>query len=182
MKIIALRGLPGSGKSYLAQKMMEQIPGLVVISVDQYKVEFNKNNPGQPFRAALQYSYKQALEKLERLSIENNPPVVVIEELFCDAEFVKSLQAFCEANNVSISWFQIERPMDQLLRVEMDRKRKIKNPPEVMKELETEIKAIRPEGEVIISNQGGLEFDEEIMRLVQIIKESDEPRKEIKLV
>lgn len=164
MKIIALRGLPGSGKSYIAEKIRSQTESIEIINVDKYKLEFRKNNPDVSFGEALKYSYEQALLRLGQMHKENSEVLVVIEELFNDAGFVKSVQDFCRTNGVSIAWYYIERSIEDLLMIEETRQRRIKNSREDFEKLKEEIERIEIPDEITIVNDGRTESIEEIIR------------------
>ncbi len=181
MKIIVLRGLPGSGKGTVAESLKPLVGAVEVIEADNYKREYRRSNPGTPFLEALDYCYKKTLERLEELSKEGQAETVIVEELFNDGEFVKAVQDFAERNNVPIFWFYVRREMEQLLKVENERKREIKNPREVLEELQKEIEDIRIDGEVTIDNNGPMEdLDKEVARVVSLT-EMTEPTKELKL-
>lgn len=179
MKIIAIRGLPGSGKGTVAKILSRQISGAKIICVDEYKKAFQV--AGGHFIDSLKYSYQKTLEVLTQL-YKDDEGMVIIEELFNDAEFVKVVQDFGTKNGVAVYWFCLKRPIEQLLDVENKRKRKIKNSREDLEKLEREINEIRIDDEVSINNDSSeANLENEVEPIVDLLGKSDELTQELKL-
>lgn len=153
MKLIILRGLPGSGKSVIAGKLGEQL-NKSVVSGDVFKLEFMKNNCD--FKEACQLACAKVFEKIKELFNERNK-IIIIEELFHNRDFFNKIKNFCEKNNIEIKSFYIKRDLDKLLEVEKNRERKIKNTKEDFEKLKKELDEIKIENEVIIDNNNGVE-------------------------
>ncbi|MDD2935400.1 MAG: AAA family ATPase [Candidatus Pacebacteria bacterium] len=153
MKLIILRGLPGCGKSTIAEILSENLECSVVYG-DFFKREFLVKNKN--FQEACEYSYKKIFEEVEKYA-EKKEEVVIIEELFDNKEFVERIKNFCRENNIQIYWFYIKRELEKLLEVEQKRDRKIKNTVDDFKKLQDSLNEIKNEGEIVVDNNGNIE-------------------------
>jgi 2-phosphoglycerate kinase len=147
--IIFIRGIPGSGKTSIADKLGEKT-GRKVIHVDDFKKEMMTQNPKAFFtEEVIPYSYKKTLEALEKYKGED----LIIEEIFKNKDFVRSVLDFCDKNNISYKWFIITRDIKKILEVNESRTRKVKNTLESLEKMQGEIDAMKIEGEVVIKNE-----------------------------
>ncbi len=147
--IIFLRGLPGTGKTVISNKLA-QILRCEVIHVDDFKGELMKRKPGANFlKEVVPYSYERTLDKLSK----HKGSDVVVEEIFRNEGFVQRVMNFCDQNKIKATWFKITRDRKFLLEVDDKRTRKIKNDEETLMRMEDQIHSIRIDGEVLIDNQ-----------------------------
>ncbi|MCK5285638.1 MAG: AAA family ATPase [Candidatus Pacebacteria bacterium] len=160
MELIILRGLPGCGKSTIAEKLGGRLDAPVVFG-DFFKREFMKSNSSFENKEMYQYSYIKIFEKIKEL-FENGNKRIITEELFNDKNLVDKIKEFCKENNINIKSFFIERDIEKLLEIEESRERKIKNTKVDFEKLEKEIIEIEIEDEIILNNnkkiEGSLEF------------------------
>ncbi|MBU4536787.1 zeta toxin family protein [Patescibacteria group bacterium] len=141
MKLIILRGLPGCGKSIIAEKLGEKLDN-PVIHGDFFKREYMKNNSDFKNSDVYQYSYNKIFEKIKDL-FKSGEKFLIVEELFNDKDLVEKIKDHCLENNIEIKSFFIQRDLEKLLALEEVRGRKIKNTQEDFKKLEKEIKDIK---------------------------------------
>lgn len=157
MKIIFLRGLPGSGKTKLANRLAEQLSA-EVLHVDELKVEAKKNLELWP--EARQKAYNQTLDYFTDAK-NRGVDIVICEELMADTEFVKRLETFCRENQIEAFWYRIDREMTKLLELENSPERvnrSPKNSEEDFKRLSREIEGIVVPGEIVINNNDTLDI------------------------
>ena len=88
MKLIILRGLPGTGKTIIAKKLTQQIQNSIVIHVDEFKIDYRKLNKDCKFIDACKHSYKKTIKKLSSIT---DKEIAIIEELFYDSNFVNKI-------------------------------------------------------------------------------------------
>jgi adenylate kinase family enzyme len=153
MKLIILRGLPGCGKTTLANKIGQEA-GAPVIHGDDFKLEYMRIE--RDFKKALQYSYDKILENIKSY-ISNDEKVVVVEELFNDQNLVNNILQVCKEHNIDTHWFRVKRDLDKLLETEAKRDRKIKNTLEDFQKLEQELDSIKIDNETILENNSAIE-------------------------
>lgn len=147
--ILFLRGLPGTGKTTIANVLAAQLQWDVV-HVDALKKEYMEAHPGADFRTVVvPASYDKALEVLQGYTFKN----VIVEEVFRDEAFVRRVLDFCDQNNVQYQWFKIIRDKEHLLEVNDERRRAIQNNPAILDSMERKMNAIVLEGEIDIHNQ-----------------------------
>lgn len=181
MKLIILRGLPGSGKTELANKLGSGL-GAEVLHIDDFKIQVRKDFPGQftwpEIRAK---AYDETLRYLTEAEARG-VALLVCEELFLDKDLVGRFIKFCEEREVEASWFRVERDLDKLLELEQTperARRPVHNSREDFENLDREIKEIIIPGERVIDNNGDLmETLFEIENLLKI----ESPACEIKTV
>ena len=148
MKIIFIRGLPGTGKTTISKLLKEKLSA-EIIYVDNFKLE--AISEGASVKDSRKIAYIKTLQILESY-IKKNPKYLILEEIISDLSFFNQLQNFIKNNNLTAYWFRIERPLEELLRVESDRKRKVKNTKKDLTELNKKIGDIKIEKEVIAQN------------------------------
>ncbi|MEI8339388.1 MAG: AAA family ATPase [bacterium] len=153
MKLIILRGLPGCGKTTLANKIGLEA-GAPIIHGDDFKLEYMKIE--RDFKKALQYSYDKITENIKEY-ISKDEKVVVVEELFNDQTLVNNIIQISKENNIDTHWFRIKRDLDKLLETEAKRERKVKNTLEDFQKLEKELDNIIIEGEVVLENNSNID-------------------------
>jgi len=146
MKIIFIRGLPGTGKTVVAEILNKIFIDSEIILVDKFKLQAMKK--GKSFEESLEIAYKKALEKLNSLDKE----YIIVEELIHDKDFCKDLNNFINKTKSHAYWFRLLRPIEKLLEVEKDRKRKIKNSREDFDKLKRDIESCQIEDEHLIKN------------------------------
>ncbi|MBU1046682.1 hypothetical protein KKH36_02800 [Patescibacteria group bacterium] len=160
MKLIILRGLPGCGKSVIAEKLGEKLDNPVIYG-DFFKREYMKDNPEFVNKDVYQYSYDKIFEKIKDL-FESGEETVIVEELFNDVDLLGKIENFCRENIIEIKAFFIQRDLEKLLELEETRGRKVKNTKEDFGKLEKEIRDNEIEGEIIMDNnktlEGSVEF------------------------
>lgn len=149
MKLIIIRGIPGTGKTKISEILGKIIVDSEIIRGDNFKIQAMKNK--KTFAESLEISYKKILFKLESL-YKNKRKIVIVEEVLCSKEFYDKLHNFIVKTKSEALWFRLTRPIGKLLEVESKRKRKIKNSEEDLIKLSRELDLIKIEGEVIIKN------------------------------
>ena len=160
---IFIRGLPGSGKTTISNKLAEQLHW-DVIHVDHYKTEFiSQNQDAYITKEFIPYSHKKTLEKLS--DIKNN---VIIEELFWNNDFIQALLSFCKKNNIQYQWFKLIRDKKTLLSI----KRKIRNTFKDFETMEKQIDDIKIKDEIIINNQNTDETIKQILTFIDKVTET----------
>lgn len=159
MKLIVLRGLPGSGKTELADRLAAEF-GASVLHVDYFKTQIRKDFPDQfSWPEVRAKAYDEALRYLAEEE-KKGTPIIICEELFRDKDFVERLMNFCQENGVETKWFRIERGLEKLMELEQSParvKRPIHNSREDFEMLDKEIKDIIISGEEVVDNNGELE-------------------------
>ena len=153
-KLIILRGLPGCGKSIIAEKLSEKLNSMVIYG-DSFKREFMISNIDFKNKDVYEYAHNKILKELKKMFAKGKE-LVIIEELFENKNFVNSLKDFCDKNEVEIQWFYIQRDLEKLLEIENKRERKIKNTIKDFKKLQKDLEDIKNEGEIIVDNNGDL--------------------------
>ena len=153
MKLIILRGLPGCGKSTIAEKLSKKFDSKVIYG-DSFKLECLKRNNN--FKEACEYSYEKIFEEVKKY-FNQKEEILIIEELFFDKDLVEKIKDFCKENNIKIFWFYIQKDLEKLLEIENKRERSKKNTTEDFKNIQKDLDSIKNEGEIIVDNNGSLE-------------------------
>ncbi|TRZ78014.1 AAA family ATPase [bacterium] len=148
MKIIFIRGLPGTGKTTIANLLKTEL-SVKVICVDNFKLEAVSN--GANVKDSRKIAYKKTLEVLE-LYIKQDPQYIIVEEIIYNSLFFDQLQTFVKNSNSDAYWFRIERPLEELLKIESGRNRKVKNTRENFMELNEGMDNIKIKKEIFIRN------------------------------
>ncbi len=162
--IIFLRGLPGCGKTTIADNLVEKLKW-EVLHVDDIKGELMKQKPQASFvEEIVPASYKLALERLQSYQTKN----VIVEEMFRNKDFVQQVLDFCHNNNIKYQWFKIWRDKKLINQVNDERKRKVKNTPKVIEMMEQQINNIKIAGEVEVENKDIAESIDLIVGLVSV--------------
>lgn len=154
MKLILIRGLPGTGKTSVAEILKKELENSEVINVDNFKLEAMNN--GENFESAKKFAYEETLKKLYEFYLMEKD-FVIIDEIFCDREFVSKLYSFINKTKSKPYWFRLLRKLKNLLEVEKGRNRKIKNNIEDFKKLKKDIESLKLSNEGLIVNED-LEF------------------------
>lgn len=183
MKLIILRGLPGSGKTELSNRLASEL-GAVVVHVDSLKLDIRQEFPGMSRSEIREKAYGRTIQKLKELK-ENDVSIVICEELMCDATFVNRLEGFCRDYRVESSWLRIDRSIEKLLELENSQERssrEVRNSEENLEKLDQEIKAIKIPEEVVIDNNG--EWTETLTEIKRSLNNDArrEPAGEIKMI
>jgi adenylate kinase family enzyme len=156
--IIFIRGIPGSGKTVIADKLAEKI-GWKVIHIDDFKKEFSDKNPKAFFiEEVVPYSYKKTLEILENYKNEN----IIVEEIFRNRDFVQQISDFCDKNNITNRWFNIVRDIKKVLETNEMRNRKVKNMAKTLESMRQQIDDVKIEKEITINNEN---IDESVQKI-----------------
>lgn len=146
--IIFLRGLPGSGKTTIADLLGKRL-GWLVVHVDESKTEYMNAHPDASFKdEVVPHAQKIFMEKLESYKDED----LVVEETFWIENFVINILEFCEINRINSKWFLIERDMSQILETNEARTRRIKNTPSGLQNMSNRMKDIKIDGEIVVDN------------------------------
>lgn len=161
MKLIILRGLPGSGKSELSNRIAKKLKNSKVICVDELKIKFK--NKGFSWTDSRKKSYDLTIKKIKTHN-KNKISYLIIEEILCDKIFYKSLK---KSSKNKKYWFLIERNFEDLLKVEEERKREIKNSLRDLKYLDKEIKKIKIPNEIVIDNK---EIEKSVNEIIKKVK------------
>ena len=148
MKVIFVRGLPGTGKTIIAKILKEVFFNSEIISVDKLKIQALKSK--FTFSEANKIAFEKAMKKLYKLS--KTKEVIIFEEMICNKEFYQELNNFIKGTRCNSYWFRITRKLNHLLIVESKRKRKIKNTEKDFSDLKKEIEMIKIKGEHKIKN------------------------------
>ncbi len=148
MKIIIIRGLPGTGKTIVSKILGKIFFNSEVICVDKLKIQAMKK--GYNFEKSQKIAYKQTLKRL--YSIYDKKNYIIIEELICDKDFYNELRDFVDKTKSEDYWFRLLRPLEKLLEVEAGRKRKIKNSKEDLDKLREDIENCKIEDEHWVKN------------------------------
>jgi hypothetical protein len=156
MRIIAIRGIAGSGKTELANNLASKLDA-EVLHVDWLKSALKKNFPEKGWPEIRALAYDKALKQIEEFRLQN-VKALVVEELFIDSHFVSSVQKFCESNAIPLQFIRVERSIEQLLEAERGRaERPIENSRQDLEDMEQQLDAIKISGERIIRNNGSIE-------------------------
>ena len=154
MKLVILRGLPGCGKSTIAEELSNKLNSQVIYG-DSFKREFMIANSDFKNEEVYLYSYDKITEEIERY-FDQKEKLVVVDELFDNKEFVGRVKSFCKESNIEIFWFYIQRDFEKLLETEHQRERKIKNTIEDFKSLQNSLDKIKNEEEVFVDNNNDI--------------------------
>lgn len=183
MKLIILRGLPGSGKTELSERLATEL-GASVLHIDDFKTQIRKDFPGQfSWPEVRVKAYDEALRYLSEEE-KKGTALIICEELFLDKEFVERLMSFCQENGVEAKWFKIERDLEKLMELEQSpvrAKRPVHNSKEDFERLDREIRGILIPEEEVVENNG--ELTESLNKIKERIKDGflpDEPGSEIR--
>jgi len=155
MKLIILRGLPGCGKSTIAEKLKERL-NIPVVFGDTFKRNFMKQNSNSENEDVFQYAYDKIFKKIKEL-FEIGEEIVIVEELFNDKDLIQQIQSFCKEKDIEVKSFLIKRDLEKLLEVEEGRERKIKNTKEDFENLRKELEDVNIENEIVVNNNGVIE-------------------------
>ena len=173
MELVVIRGLPGTGKSLVADELAKRMEGTEAIHVDNFKQEAmgwlkDKHDGVKESRI---YAYNKAIERLKELySLGKNG---IVEELVCDAGFFIDLMNFSKREKVRPYWFRIERPLEELLEVEKGRKRKVKNSYLDFEMLRSEIDKLKADGEVYLVNSKDVSIDRTVSKILKAIEDKN---------
>jgi shikimate kinase len=160
--IIFLRGLPGSGKTTIAKELAEKL-NTELISIDKYKKELMSEKPEANFvKEIVPESYKRAL-----LELKNKKDNLIVEEVFRNKEFVSNIEELCNQENINAIWFKITRTMEDIITTNNERKRGIKNTPEVLEMMNTQLNEIKIKNEIEIKNVSIDESVDTILKTIQ---------------
>ena len=149
MKLIFIRGLPGSGESYVAESLTSKLENCAYVKVDDFKLGYMKSGASIPDSRRL--AYAKTISELQRLQ-KQKKDYVVVEELMCDPDFVRDLQNFARKTNSQSYWFRLKRSLTRLLETESRRDRRVKNSLDDFRKLEEDIGSCPVEGEIIVEN------------------------------
>lgn len=148
MKVIVIRGLPGVGKTVVSE-ILEEIFEAEVIHVDNFKLKEMKS--GKSVEKSREIAYEQALKKLYLL-YKKNRDYIILEEIIHEKDFLGKLYKFVNETMSQAYWFRLMRPIEKLLEVESNRKRRIKNTKEDLFKLKQDIESCKIKGECWIKN------------------------------
>lgn len=148
MKLIILRGLPGTGKTIIAKILKKIFFNSEIISIDKLKIQALKSK--YSFLKANKIGFEKSMQELSKLS--KTKEVIILEEIICNKKFYHELNNFIKDMECELYWFRITRKLNHLLAVESKRKRKIKNTKKDFLNLKKEIEMIEIKSEHKIKN------------------------------
>ena len=149
MKTIFIRGVPGVGKTTIANILGQILPNSQVIHVDEFKIKEMKT--GKSFEESRKIAYEKTLDKLYSLSSQDFV-YITLEELICDKDFLEGLIEFLNKTKSHAYWFRLMKPLNKLLEIESNRKRKLKNTKEDFCKLKQDIESLKIKNEYLIKN------------------------------
>lgn len=149
MKLIIIRGAPGTGKTLVSNILEQILPNSKVVHVDEFKVKATRQ--GKSIEESQKIAYEKTLEKLREL-YHQNLTYIILEELIYQRDFLNELQRFLYKTKDKAFWFRLLRPLNKLLEVESKRKREIKNSEEDLSKLKQSIELLEIKGEYRIKN------------------------------
>jgi len=164
MKVIFIRGLPGTGKTIASEILGKILVNSKVICVDKFKLQAMKK--GESFEEGEERAYKKTLEKLNSF-YEQNRKEIIIEGVIIDEGFYNELRYFVNKTKSEDYWFRLLRPLEKLLEVEASRKRKIKNSKEDFDKLREDIENCKIEEEHWIKND---DLALSIKKILEVVK------------
>ena len=149
MKLIFIRGLPGTGKTSIAEILKEHLPNSEIITVDYFKLGAMKD--GENFENAKRLAYRETIRKLNEFYLMQKD-FIIVDELICEKKFFMKLREFLDKTNSKSYWFRITRKLKYLLEIEAERDRKIKNSIEDFEKLKKDIEKLKIPNEVLLKN------------------------------
>lgn len=149
MKTIFIRGIPGTGKTIVSEILEKIFPNSEIICVDDFKLKAMKD--GKSFEESQKIAYEQTLKELH-LFHKQNKNDVILEEIICEKDFLDKLNWFLYETQTKAYWFRLMRKVKELLKVESNRNRQIKNTQEDLFKLKQEIESLKIENEYLIKN------------------------------
>ncbi|MFH1151738.1 MAG: hypothetical protein V1788_01280 [Nanoarchaeota archaeon] len=147
MKLILIRGVPGTGKTKVANILGQILQNSQVIHVDNFKVKAMKK--GKTFKEAQEIAYDDVLDKLGLFQDKKH---IILEEIVCDKTFWNRINRFYHESKADFYGFRLLRKIDELLEVESQRKRKVKNTKEDFSKLKQDIESLKVPREHLIKN------------------------------
>jgi len=151
MKLIMLRGLPGCGKSTIAEKLENDF-NVKVVYGDVFKREFIENNIDYKNKDAYEYSYVKIFETINTL-FNSGEKIIICEELFNSEKLINKIVKYCAKNEIELVSFIIERNIDLLLKNEHLKDRKIKNTKEDFVKIKSELNNVHIKNETVVNNK-----------------------------
>jgi len=156
MRVIFIRGLPGTGKTIVSEILGKIFLNSEVICVDKFKLQAMKKGEifeeGEEIDKRIEkIAYKKTLGKLNSF-YEQNRKDIIIEGVIIDRSFYDELRDFINKTKSKDYWFRLLRPLEKLLEVEAGRKRKIRNSKEDFDKLREDIENCKIENEYWIKN------------------------------
>ena len=145
MKLIILRGVPGCGKTTIAEVLLKKL-NATYMNIDKFKF---MPNSGDRYRRRA-FAYKKTIEELDK--IKKNSGYVIVDEVFDNKEFVENIIKFTRENNIKYNSFYITRRLEELVKTEETRNRHVKNDVNNFIELAKAIESVEIENELIIKN------------------------------
>lgn len=165
MKLIIIRGLPGSGKTEISKRLLKKLTNAIHIEVDSYKrkirPKFYSLTKKSRDKKSREYSYKQTLLDLKNYL---NKDYVIIDEMICEKDFYNKINKFISKNKLEYHCFRIKRTLKELLKVETTRIRPVKNSLESFQKLEKEMNSYKFKGEISINNKTIIKCLKEILK------------------
>ncbi len=149
MKIIFIRGVPGTGKTTIAKILGKIIPNSQVIYVDEFKIKEMKK--GRSFEESQKIAYEKTFKRLHLLH-KQKKNYIILEELICEKDFLNGLIEFLNKTKSYSYWFRLLRPLDKLLKIESYRTRKLKNTKGDLFKLKQDIESLKIKNEYLIKN------------------------------
>ncbi len=164
MKLIIIRGVPGTGKTTVAKNIKEELSNSEIICVDDFKVKMMKKN--KSFDSSQYLAYEQALKKLYSLN-KKNKDYIILEELICEKDFLNNLHTFLRDTKSYVYWFRLKRKLKYLLEIELNRKRAIKNSLEDFNRLKKSLDFLKIKREHCIKND---DLNVTVKKILEIIR------------
>lgn len=164
MHLILIRGLPGSGKSIIADKLHQKLEYSKVIHIDDFKKQYLQTS--SDFEAAKIFAYEKTQLFLKEF-VNSKIKIIILEELFYESNFVNQIKK--TAPNYILIPIRIIRPMSELLEIDSKRNRKIKNTEQDFINIQEGMLKIKFDSEIIIQNSLSVDIQDLIEGLISQI-------------
>jgi len=159
MKLIVIRGPAGCGKTEIANILADRLSAAVV-HADWLKTAVRHRHPEIADRHRIrQLAYEGTLRELKRL-YQARAPVVIVEELLIDPDFVNALRRFGDRLAERPVWFRLKRDLDKLMSTEETPRRQARpqqNSRADLLEMERQLDRLPVPDEIRIDNNGPID-------------------------
>ena len=166
MELIVLYGLPRSGKSTLARGLSKKLKNSRWIEVDDFKLE--AFGLGMDRYKGREFAYEKSLGLLEEYG-KQDADYIILSEVFSDKKFRRDVLSYVDDNGINVWYFKIDRPMSELLKIEKESSRRVRNSPEDFLEFERLLGEFNPEGKVCFKNGDGVDVGGLVDKMVGVV-------------
>ncbi|GBE20143.1 MAG TPA: DUF2075 domain-containing protein [Candidatus Pacearchaeota archaeon] len=164
MKTIIIRGVPGTGKTLIANHIRKILPNSELICVDEFKLKAMEEK--KDFQESLKIAYKESIKKLHLIN-KKHKNYIILEEIINYEYFFRKILKFVNDAKVPSYWFRLMRPLKKLLEVEAITDRPIKNDVNDFDNLKREIESIKIKNEHIIKNDDVMLTVKKILEIIR---------------